>query len=555
MPRSRSHGLRGADTLPGPVVRTAAGCVRGLRTASPGLHFFGGVPYAQPPVGPLRFMPPLRPLPWSGVLDCSAFGPAAAQHYDPKEAPLSELVDGAGDETVAAAPGAGIGDEDCLTLNIWTPAPDRARRPVLVWIHGGANWLESSRLHSYHGDALCRRGGVVMVSLNYRLGLFGFLDLSVLGNAAFDGSHSNGLRDQLMAIDWVHDNIEAFGGDPDQVTLMGESAGSMDLSWLLAGGHLRGRARRVALMSGVGSLGGAGGRGPHAVHSLATGRRRAADHLARLGIDSLPQLLACSTRELLQRQAQVVAASDTLFDMDTLFYPRVHAPFTPLAPLPALHGGAADGMDLLIGFTAYEMGLWLLWDEQLDRRDAGELARRVPGLDETAADQAAALYTARFPHGDAGMHLLGDAFFVMPSLWAAEAHARRGGRAWVYRFDWLADARRRALHASDQLFFFGTHDCAGGRQLLGEPADNAERQARDALARESVDGLIAFVTTGDPRPPGSRLAAWAPYDTVDRPLMSLGGPSGPQRLDDPYAERRVWWTRQVLDDALKAADE
>jgi para-nitrobenzyl esterase len=312
--------------------------------------------------------------------------------------------------------------------------------------------------------------------------------------------------------------------------------------------------QRLVMMSGVGSLGGAGGVGEHAVHSLDHGRQRAAAMWAALGIDSVRTLLALPTAELLSRQARVVEGADTLFDMDTLYYPRVEPPFTPSAPLPALRDGAADGLDLLLGFTGYEMGLWLLWDDALDRRDVAALAVRVPGLDADAAAAAAALYRRLHPDGDGGMHLLGDALFVMPTLWAAGLHAERGGRAWVYRFDWWRDARRRALHASDQLFFFGTHATGGGRMLLGDPAGPADRDARDALAGTAMDALAAFVRTGDPRPGHGPLAAWPAYQAGRRALMSLGGPQGPQVLEDPYADRLPWWTQQLLGPVLAHAD-
>src|SRR5262249_35186607 len=126
-------------------------------------------------------------------------------------------------------------------------------------IHGGANWLESSRLDIYHGDQFVERDDVIFVSLNYRLGIFGFLDISEIAGSAYSGSHSNGLRDQRLALQWIKENARAFGGDPDNVTVRGESAGSIDISWHLSGGHLAGIARRVVLMSGVAGLSGLSG--------------------------------------------------------------------------------------------------------------------------------------------------------------------------------------------------------------------------------------------------------------------------------------------------------
>ena len=181
-------------TLPRLVVDAPCGSLSGLWDEQAGLGRFLGIPYAEPPVGDLRFKPTVPKRRWPGTLDASRFGPASAQVFDRLEGGIEEFEDEPKDGAAWS-----VGSEDSLTLNVWTPAADDGRRSVLVWIHGGANYLESSRQPIYHGDRLAQRGDVVFVSLNYRLGIFGFLDLSVLGGEAYRGSHSNGLRDQLTA--------------------------------------------------------------------------------------------------------------------------------------------------------------------------------------------------------------------------------------------------------------------------------------------------------------------------------------------------------------------
>ena len=244
------------DRADRPVVVTATGSVAGLRDEESGQCLFLGIPYAEPPLGDLRFRATVPKKPWQGVLDAGRFGAAGPQMFDPTEGSYREF-------TGADKPESGrtdwLGSEDNLTLNVWTPEIRGQKRPVLVWIHGGANWLESSRLATYHGDRLVARGDVVFVSINYRLGIFGWLDVSGLGGEAYNGSHSNGLRDQLTALRWIRQNIAAFGGDPGNIAVMGESAGSIDLSWLLANGLLEGIARRVILMSGIAGLVGLSG--------------------------------------------------------------------------------------------------------------------------------------------------------------------------------------------------------------------------------------------------------------------------------------------------------
>jgi para-nitrobenzyl esterase len=533
-----------------PVVPTTAGPVRGRAFADGRPAHFLGIPYARPPVGALRFMPPEPVLPWTGVRDAQAFGPAAAQVYDPHEAAL--------DDYGVQAPADGslpdwVGDEDCLTLNVWTPATGAPLRPVLVWIHGGANWLEGSRLGCYDGAALAQRGDAVVVSINYRLGLFGFLDLSVIGGERYQSSHSNGLRDQLLALQWVRDNIARFGGDPKCVTLAGESAGSMNIGWLAGGGHLQGLVQRVVLMSGVASVVGFGHDHQTSAHDEAEGQRRALAFLAALGLQRSQDLAAMPTAELLARHAAFARRSDMLFELDTLFYPRVDGRFARMTPFEGARTGLFDGLDVMIGFTAYEMGLWLQWDPQLDQGDTHAMAQRLPHFPAACRDGVAAFYDALYAHEPPGvraMYLLADACFVMPSVLLAESLATRGARLWMYQFDWQAgDPHRRALHAADQGFFFGTLDSSGARLVIGAPRDAADAARRQALSGAMQDALLAFVRTGDPQHAGS--AAWPAY-APRRSVMHLDAPAC-RVLDDALAPRWRWWKHNVFEPALPAA--
>src|SRR5438477_9149816 len=190
------------------IVETTAGKVQG--TVADGVHVFKGIPFGAPPVGELRFRPP-QPAPcWEGVRQCQDYGRVALQSPSPLERLFS-----------ARAPEM---DEDCLSLNVWTPACDGGKRPVMVWIHGGAFVTGSSATPWYDGSTFAR-DGVVVVTINYRLGVFGFLHV--------DGQGNNGILDQVLALEWVRDNIAAFGGDPDNVTAFGESAGAMSVGTLL----------------------------------------------------------------------------------------------------------------------------------------------------------------------------------------------------------------------------------------------------------------------------------------------------------------------------------
>lgn len=530
-----------------PIVTTKSGRLQGVTDSATGVLRFLGVPYAEPPVGPLRFKPTAPVRPWEGVRSAERFGPASAQVFDPHEAPYAEFVDDPSGE-----PRPYVGEEDSLTLNIWTPAVDDARRPVIVWIHGGANWLESSRLSVYHGDRFAERGDVVFVSLNYRLGVFGFLDVSVLGGEDYAGSHSNGLRDQIAALEWIKANIDAFGGDPDNITLMGESAGSINISWHVGSGRLEGLVRRLVMMSGVGGARGFAQDNEGSAHTEVVGRERASEFLARIGIGSMGELQALDAPEILTRQAKLAGEENILFYMDSLFYPRLDGRYAKAEPFRAARDGRGANFDLMIGYTGYEMGLWLLWDPELDQRSPEWAAAQLANFPEPQRDDLARLYGRACPDdppGVQGMHLLGDAIFAMPSLLIAEEWGRHNPNVWVYQFDWEANPRIRALHASDQAFMFDKTDTQMGEQLLGRAPNAAVAAQMRILSHAFQDAVIAFARTGEPASPG--LPAWPRHGHADRSVMRLNVES--KLESDPLKARREWWRENVYAPILHPA--
>lgn len=518
------------------LVHTAQGDLRGAFDRASGLYRFLGIPYAEPPLGELRFRPPVAPGSWSGIRSAENFGAAASQLFDETEGEYAEFSDSA---RVEGCPW--VGSEDCLTLNVWTRDPHSAKKPVLVWIHGGANWLESSRLKCYHGDVLAANGDLVFVSLNYRLGVFGFLDVSVLGGDEFAGSHSHGLLDQLQALRWIRQNIAHFGGDADNITLMGESAGSIDISWLLAGGHLQGLVQRVVMMSGYAGLPGLSGDLGHGL-SDASAKDLARDFFADCGIHSFGQLQALDTHALMMKVHALSANTDMLFHMDSLFWPKTHAA-AKLNPIEFARRGEAADIEVMIGFTNYEMGLWLNWDDDLDHLGLDALVERLNIIPSPLKEPAKELYRAQFPDEDEGvraMHLLGDCVFVMPGLWAAEGLAENN-RVRVYRFDRETDSRRRAQHAADQVYFFGKLDTYVGRLLAGTPEDAADGAERERLSRTMQRVILAFARATEPA--GEALPQWPLYDKRQRALLSLD--MQPAVLCDPYAVRRDWWFQHI----------
>src|SRR5579884_3870530 len=208
-----------------PVVETVSGKLRGL--AAGGIFAFKGVPYGADTGGANRFMPPFPPAPWTEVREAFAYRGQAPQAPDrARRRPELETVLGPADATPEG--------EDCLTLNIWTPGLDAAKRPVMVWLHGGAFAYGSGNRAVTDGANLARRGDVVVISVNHRLNIFGFLHLADLGGERFAGSGNAGMLDQIAALEWVRDNVAGFGGDPGNVTIFGESGGGGKVSALLA---------------------------------------------------------------------------------------------------------------------------------------------------------------------------------------------------------------------------------------------------------------------------------------------------------------------------------
>lgn len=220
------------------VVTIKSGKLEGIYQES--LYIFKGVPYAAPPVGELRWMPPQPVKPWSGVRKADKFGTVAAQTW-PTTGPLAAFRE--------IEPQS----EDCLFLNIWTPGLDSAKRPVMFWIHGGAFVFGSGSSVSYNNGALAKRGNVVQITINYRLGEFGFLRLKDVTGGKIPATGNEGLLDQIAALKWVRDNIKAFGGDPSNVTVFGESAGGMSIGCLLAMPAAKGLFHKAICESGVGS--------------------------------------------------------------------------------------------------------------------------------------------------------------------------------------------------------------------------------------------------------------------------------------------------------------
>jgi para-nitrobenzyl esterase len=498
----------------GAIVETRSGRVEG--TERGGIHVFRGMPYAQPPVGARRFCAPEPEEPWRGVRRAHDFGASAPQ------APLTLPL-----------PGMDVGpmDEDCLYLNVYTPAADGAGRPVMVWIHGGGFVIGSASQPIYDGSHLARRGDVVVVTINYRLGPLGFLYLEQLCPDLEGAVGNAGMRDQVAALEWVRDNIQAFGGDPARVTIFGESAGGMSVGTLLGMPSADGLFARAIPQSGA----------AHNVHTRDTATRVAERFLAELGVE--PSRAAQALRvvppdRLLDTHQQTVLELGTTEGLLPL-QPLVDGASLPEPPLEAVRAGRAAAVALLTGTTRDEWKLFGFLDRGLASLDEAGLVKRlssqIPGA-EVEALVAAYRRPERRTAADLFFAIETDRVFRIPAIRLAEAQAAHTRDTWMYRFDWESPSLGGALgacHALELPFVFGVLHQDGAELFAGSGPE------ADALSERMMDAWLAFARDGDPSHDGLPGGRWDRYDADRRSTMILGRTQG-EELDPGSAERLAW---------------
>ncbi|WP_225991864.1 carboxylesterase/lipase family protein [Actinomadura montaniterrae] len=499
-----------------PVAETVYGRVRG--GVEGGVSVFRGVPYAAAPTGALRYRPPEPPEAWGGVRDATAFGPSAPQLSG------GELFD-------AGVPWG----EDCLTLNVWTPAAGGAARPVIVWIHGGG-FLFGTGADPIVGTGAFARDGVVFVSINYRLGGDGFL---YVPDDPDGGNY--GVLDQVAALRWVRDNIAAFGGDPARVTLAGQSAGATAVGALLAVPAARGLFARAIVQSGY----------PDPLLSSESAEITTREIYARLDLpygdlDALRALREREPERVLRAQmalfGEVLATRDVRrFGAEIAipgnpFQPVVGGRVLPERPVQALEAAEPAPFDLLIGYNADEFGLMY---------GIGMLAADdAPGPVAAAFDRAfagggaEALRAYRSARPDAsGLDLLTaldtDRGYRLPLARIADAHAATGAATYAYRFAWRSRAFGGAIgagHSVEKPFVFDALDLPQSRRFTG---DDPPQRLADAMHR----AWVAFAATGDPGHTG--IPEWPRYDPAAPTTLAFG--ERDQVVHDPEpAERKLW---------------
>jgi len=493
------------------IIQTSCGQIAGVQQENH--QSFMGIPFAAPPVGPLRFKAPQPPAAWSGVLTADAPGLAARQTGHP----------------IPGFAASGPQDEDCLYLNVFTPSADGTRRPVLFWIHGGGFTHGSGSEDPYNGGPLAGRGAVVVVTINYRLGAFGYLwlgdhlpDAGLTANA--------GQLDQIAALEWVRDNIAAFGGDPGNVTIFGESAGAAAVGTLLAMPGAKGLFHKAILQSGTGRAGNREG-----------GQRVADMMLAELGLDRArpAEILAAPADRILE--AQTTVAAKLTREGGPIFGPVRDGVTLLDQPLSAVRAGAAAGIPVMAGTNRDEVKLFAATMRR-DEIDDDALVRAVDGtLGKPGPEKARAVIgvyrRSRAEKGLPGTNLdmldavSSDVRFRVGAGRLALAQQPHQPDTYVYLFTYASPARRGALgscHALEMPFVFGT---------VGAPAQDrfaGSGPAVELLSERMMDAWISFARTG--RPGHEGIGRWDAYTEPARPTMVFDLECGQE--DDPFGEER-----------------
>jgi para-nitrobenzyl esterase len=493
-----------------PIVDTRSGKIEG--TDHDGVLAFRGIPFAEPPVGARRSLPPGREAAWSGVRDCTHRAPYLAQN----DMMLEQML---GSQEIGK-------DEGALVLNVFTPGLD-GNRPVMVWIHGGAFMFGSGSTPWYDGDRFVQHGDVVVVTINYRLGPLGFMYLGDWLGADYAESGNAGLLDQIAALEWVRDCIAGFGGDPQQVTIFGESAGACSVGTLLGTPRARGLFQRAILQSGAATWG----------LELDDAQAKTATLMGELGIERGDRNAWIATPvDTILAAAGVLGLGGAGESTSLPFAPVHDGVVLPQAPLDAIAAGSAAGVEVLCGTNRDEMTLFNLMDPGISTlTDAGLLARVVPRFADLAQSVIDG-YRAAAPDAsiqDLWTAIATDALFRIPGLRLVEAQLAHAP-TFVYLFTWQSPAfggALKAAHAMEIPFVFDALDQPGVAMLTGDGPD------RQPIADRMHAAWIAFARTGSPQT--DAIPAWPRYDTDHRPTMRID--TEWELLDDPDgATRRLW---------------
>ncbi len=496
---------------PSDIVNTTNGPVRGY-SDDRGVHVFKGVRYGAPPVGELRFRPPQKPAPWTEAADATQYGARAMQA-------------GGGPGAGTAAPGM---SEDCLFLNVWTPGIDARKRPVMVWLHGGGFSSGSGGDAFSEGGNLARRGDVVVVSVNHRLNVFGFLQLGREWGPEYASSGQAGMLDIVLSLEWVRDNIARFGGDPGNVTIFGESGGARKVAMLMAMPPAKGLFHKAIVQSGSG---------------LDAPSREEAESLGRALLKNLE--IAEGDHAALRRadapaifKAQPAAApaaspSGQLTMPVAGFVPCVDGIALPRRPFIPDAPPLSAGIPMLIGSNKDEMTIFRASDPKSGKSTDEDFSAYVRAQLPARADALIPALRAAFPGYSPGQLIAAadtmKGYWIATVMQAERKAAQGGAPVYVYLMAWetpVNEGRLRAHHALDVPLVFDNVE--SNRNMVG-PGPGPQQMA-DIMS----PAWIAFARSGNPN--GGALPHWPPYDAKDRATMRFDLDS--RVVKDPYSDIR-----------------
>jgi para-nitrobenzyl esterase len=490
------------DQVVSATVEIAQGKLQGI--ARDGVLRFNGIPFAKPPVGRLRWRMPEAPEPWAGTRDASRFGNIAPQ------------VESTAGAVLGGTPG--TRSEDCLYLNIQTPACDSAKRAVMVWIHGGGFVNGAGSVGTYNGKFIVPRGDIVLVTINYRLGAFGFLNLHDASGGKLSGTGAEGLADQIAALEWVRENISVFGGNPNNVTIFGESAGGMSVGALLASPSARGLFHKAIPQSGASDIG----------YARDTSAKVAHHVLEKLG-SSDPSEMPWETILDIEKD---LLASPREVGLGMPFAPTIDGTVLPKRAIECVADGSAKGVAVMTGTTRDEWKLFTVAATNLKAMDEARLRKMTANLvGEAQAEDLLRGYSKGTPF-ERWNEVMTDHTFFNPAARLLESQAAHAP-VFGYRFDWtspMMDGALGACHALELGFMFGTLRVKGAAPFFGSG------KAAEDVSNAMMDAWIAFAKTGDPSGDGS----WPRYDAAKRATMIFGD-GQPHTTSAPNEERRRAW--------------
>jgi len=496
------------------LAETAAGRIRGREVG--GIKVFKGIPYGANTAGKNRFLPPVAPPKWSGVRDALAYGPSAPQREPGSRAAASPIA--------VAAAGLPAEDEDCLVLNIWTPAVrDERKRPVMFWCHGGGFATGSGSSPVTEGANLARRGDVVIVTINHRLNVLGFSALGQIGGPDFAASGDVGMLDIVAALQWVRDNITEFGGDPNTVMVFGQSGGGRKVATLLAMPSAKGLFHRAIIESGA----------TLKLVEPEQGARVARELVSELGLSParVRELQALPVDRIMAAYFAVVRRMN-VDQMTQGFSPLVDGRLVPQHPFHPTASAVSADVPLMLGSTRTELtssaapGLFSLSDTDMRGR-----VRALLGEHAEAAIQTYQKANPRATPSDLYFLIASDHRYGGPVMKIAERRAAIGkGPVYLYYFRWetpVDGGRLKSPHTIEIPFAFDNVKAA--TRLTGGGPDAV------ALADKVSDAWIAFARTGNPNTP--KLPRWPAFNATDRPTMVFNNESRVE--NDPIREQRL----------------